>query len=74
MEYIRLPPQARNVGNWQLQDLEPNSIKHYSYPILQAGQDISEITPGLCLLSPSGQVFMNGHLLTHQMSTDQHNG
>ena len=46
MEYIRLPPQPRVMGEWQMQELEPDVIKQLSYPILLAGQDITEIAPG----------------------------
>ncbi|KAI6653349.1 Protein CASC1 isoform X6 [Oopsacas minuta] len=46
LEYIRLPPQPRHMGQWKMQDLEPYVIKQNPYPILQSGQDIAQITPG----------------------------
>ena len=50
LEYIRLPPQPRVMGQWQMQELEPYVIRHNSYPILQAGQDITQIAPGMLTL------------------------
>ena len=52
LEYIRLPPQPRVMGQWQMQELEPYVIKHNSYPILQAGQDITLIAPGIACYYP----------------------
>ena len=62
LEYIRLPPQPRIMGQWQMQDLEPYVIKHNSYPILQVGQDITQIVPGMsCVITHDIVIFIGLH-------------